>query len=213
MTALTAIDILLDPDASMLARAAELNARLLASMPPPTGFRLDTDHRPHITMLQRYVRTAELDSVYAAIDEVRAAVDLSHLTLTAHALTHVVLRPPVGIGVIAVIPDSATRDFQAALIAAISPYTVRGGSAEAFVRTEAEPEINSETIEFIENYVPQHSGKDYVAHVTVGLARSDDLSALETEPFEPFIFRADAVSVYQLGNNGAAARHLRSWPG
>jgi hypothetical protein len=33
----------------------------------PTGYALDATHRPHITMLQRFVRTADLDKVYAAV--------------------------------------------------------------------------------------------------------------------------------------------------
>jgi len=57
--AVTAIDILLDPDATMLARAQEDNARLRKNF--PGGFALDETHQPHITALQRYVRTADLE--------------------------------------------------------------------------------------------------------------------------------------------------------
>jgi len=47
--------------------------------------------------------------------------------------------------------------------------------------------------------------------VTVGLATLDDLDSFEAEQFEPLTFSADAVSIYQLGENGAAARRLRTW--
>ena len=56
----TAIDILLEPDATMLGHAADNNARLLKVH--PAGFSLDEAHTPHITMLQCFARTAELDS-------------------------------------------------------------------------------------------------------------------------------------------------------
>lgn len=209
--ALTAVDVLLDPDASMLARAAALNARMLTSVASPPGFALDTDHHPHVTVLQRYVRTAELEQVYDAIRTVQASVDLETLTLTAQALTHVELRPLLGIGAIVVAPGSEVLDFQRRLIDALRPFTEGGGTADAFVRTEAEPDINDETIRFIEEYVPQHSGENYVAHVTVGVATLGDLASFEAEPFEPLTFTADAVSIYQLGENGAAARRLRTW--
>lgn len=209
--ALTAVDILLDPDASMLARAAALNARMLTSVASPPGFALDADHHPHVTVLQRYVRTADLELVYDAIGTVQASVDLETLTLTARALTHVALQPPFGIGAIVVTPGAEVRDFQGRLIDALRPFSECGGTADAFVRTEAEPDINDETIRFIEEYVPQHSGEDYVAHVTVGMAMLDDLASFEAEPFEPLTFTADAVSIYQLGENGAAARRLRTW--
>ena len=56
--AVTAIDILLEPDATMLRHAEDNNARLLKVF--PKGFALDATHRPHITVIQRYVRTADL---------------------------------------------------------------------------------------------------------------------------------------------------------
>src|SRR5271168_3353514 len=60
----TAIDIALEPDATMLQHATDANARLLRSF--PKGFTLDETHHPHVTMLQQFVRTDDLDKVYAA---------------------------------------------------------------------------------------------------------------------------------------------------
>src|SRR5258708_6250861 len=68
---ITAIDILLEPDATMVARAKLVNARLLAAF--PQGFTLDASHQPHITMLQQFVRTGELESVYGAVEQVLAS--------------------------------------------------------------------------------------------------------------------------------------------
>jgi hypothetical protein len=58
----TAIDILLEPDATMVQHAQADNARLLKAY--PGGFALDETHHPHITMLQQFVRTADLGKVY-----------------------------------------------------------------------------------------------------------------------------------------------------
>ena len=51
----TAIDVLLEPDATMLQHSAASNARLLKVY--PKGFALDATHNPHITLIQRFVRT------------------------------------------------------------------------------------------------------------------------------------------------------------
>ena len=67
----TAIDIALEPDATMIQHAEAANARLREVF--PRGYALDATHHPHITMLQRFVRTADLDNVYAAAGEVLAA--------------------------------------------------------------------------------------------------------------------------------------------
>lgn len=140
--ALTAVDIVLDPDAAMRARAADHNARMLRSIPAPAGFVLDAGHRPHVSVLQRYVRTAEIPQVCEAVDEVRASVDLEALTLEATGLTHVVLQPPVGIGAIVVVPGPEVLNLQAQLIEALEPFTGRRGTADAFVRTIDEPDID-----------------------------------------------------------------------
>ena len=59
MSDLTAIDVLIDPDEATMERARAVNARMLQSL--PQGWALDDTHQPHITTLQRYVRTADLD--------------------------------------------------------------------------------------------------------------------------------------------------------
>src|SRR5208282_2367317 len=68
--AVTAIDILLEPDATMIRHAEAANERLLKSF--PKGFSLGKSHQPHISCLQRYVKTADLDKVYEAVGKILA---------------------------------------------------------------------------------------------------------------------------------------------
>ena len=65
----------------MIEHAESVNARLLKDF--PKGFALDASHRPHITMLQRYVRTADLDKVYAAAGKVLASGKVTGMKLKA----------------------------------------------------------------------------------------------------------------------------------
>src|SRR6202030_604500 len=67
----TAIDIALEPDATMVQHAKAANARLFRHF--PKGFALDATHHPHVTMLQQFVLTADLDKVYAAANKVFAS--------------------------------------------------------------------------------------------------------------------------------------------
>ncbi|MFJ3459924.1 hypothetical protein [Achromobacter spanius] len=80
-TSVTAIDILLKPDAVMVQRAAATNQRLLKVF--PEGFALDAAHRPHITLVQRFVLTENLDKVYAAVGKVFETADVTSLKLEA----------------------------------------------------------------------------------------------------------------------------------
>ncbi|MFG2488695.1 MULTISPECIES: hypothetical protein [Streptomyces] len=210
MSDLTAIDVLVNPDENTLGRARAWNARMRDSV--PDGFALDASHQPHITTLQRYVRTAELDDVYTAIGETLATTDTSALSYRAVGIKHAEFGVPgQGLAVILVQPSEQVLDFQAALLAAVTPFTESGGTAAAFV-TDPGEDISRSTRDWVEGYVPAQIGRgNYTAHVTVGFATLDDLEAIEAEPFSGFDVHPDAVAVYQLGNSGAARRLLKSW--
>lgn len=210
MADLTAIDVLVTPDDSMIAFAKTVNARMLQSVPPPQGFALDEHHQPHITTLQRYVRTDSLDDVYAAVAGVIATVDVPSLTFDTVAIKHMEVAEGVGLAGIVVKPGAEVLAFQAQMIAALAPFVASGGTADAYVRTDAEPDINQPTLTYIENYVPEHSGANFLAHVTVGLCTTDDLTTIEAEHLKDLTFAPAGMAVYQLGNNGTAARLLHT---
>ena len=86
MSEVTAIVVLIEPDAATRARARVLNARLRQTM--PEGFALDESHAPHITVLQRYVRTPELEQALDAVGAVVAGADLASLDLRATRIAH-----------------------------------------------------------------------------------------------------------------------------
>ena len=57
--------------------------------------------------------------------------------------------------------------------------------------------------------MPEHSGKNYLPHVTTGLASIDYLNKLVAEPFADFTFSPVGASVYHLGNYGTARAKLK----
>lgn len=210
MSDLTAIDILINPDENTVGRARVVNARLRQSV--PRGFELDATHLPHITILQRYARTADLEKVYEAIQKTIAKTDMSLLTFRAVAIKHAEWGP--GQGYLAgyfVKPSPGVIDFQAKLIATVNPFVELGGTAAAYVTDTNDPEINQTTLNYVEQYVPNHSGSNYIAHVTLGFATLDDLKTIETEPFNEFDIHPANVAVFHLGNNGTARKELKSF--
>src|ERR1700683_2534636 len=78
----TAIDIALEPDATMVAHAQAVNARLRGVF--PKGFSLDATHHPHLTMLQRFVRTTDLEKIYAAASKVFESYNVTGFKLKAY---------------------------------------------------------------------------------------------------------------------------------
>jgi 2'-5' RNA ligase len=206
-TPVTAIDIALEPDATMIQHAEAVNARLRKAY--PKGFALDASHHPHITMVQRYVRTADLEKVYAAAREVFGGVNVTKLKLKAFRY-YFIPDEPLGLSGIVIEASPELIELQRDLIDAVAPYTEKTGTAAAFVTTPESPDVNELTIHYVAVFVPEHSGKHFMPHVTTGLAPIEYLNGMLAEPFEAFSFSAVGASVYHLGNFGTARAKLKA---
>ncbi|MFO1155409.1 MAG: hypothetical protein U1E43_00910 [Rhodospirillales bacterium] len=205
---LTAIDILLDPDQTMVEKAIAANKRLRQSF--PKGFVLGESHQPHISMLQRYVRTSDLDNVYAAVAKILADEHPATWMLTAYKYYFIPWKN-IGLAGIVIKPTEDLRRFQRNLIDSIAPFTAKTGTAAAFVRTKEDPDINKPTIDYVARYVPDASGDNFNPHVTIGIASQRFLKKLIREKFDKFTFSPVGVSVFHLGNFGTAREKLKSW--
>lgn len=116
---ITAIDIALEPDATMIHHAETVNASLLKQF--PKGFALDATHHPHISMLQRYVHTSDLDRVYAAAGKVLAREKLASWKLKAIKYYYIPWKE-IGLAGIVVQPAGDLIKLQQELIAAVAPH-------------------------------------------------------------------------------------------
>jgi hypothetical protein len=206
--AVTAIDILLEPDATMLRHSEANNARLLKVF--PKGFALDATHRPHITVVQRYVRTVDLDKVYAAAGKVLASADVDAMKLEAFKYYYIPSKD-IGLAGIVARPTPELLKLQQDVLAAVTPFTVQSGDSAAFVTTPDDPVIDPSLIEYVSTFVPKASGEHFNPHVTTGVALREYLDKMLTEPFEPFTFSPTGAAVYQLGQFGTAAKKLKGW--
>jgi hypothetical protein len=206
--AVTAIDILLDPDATMVKHAEEANERLRKEF--PKGFALGESHKPHISCLQRYVNTADLDKVYQAVGKVLAEEKPTTWKLKAYKYYYIPWKD-IGLAGIVIEPTDDLIRYQKKLIDAVAPFTVEKGTAAAFVTTKEDPDINEPTIEYVTTFVPKETGKKFNPHVTIGIATEDYLKKMVDEKFESFTFSPEGVAVYHLGNFGTARKKLKSW--
>ena len=203
----TAIDIALEPDATMIQHAMAANARLLKSF--PKGFALDETHHPHVTMLQQFVRTDELEKVYAAVNAVLAKEKPKAWTLKAFKYYYIP-SPPLGLAGIVVEPTEDLHRLQDELITAVKPYTVNTGTPAAFFSNEGGRDIQEFLIEYVANFVTIAAGKQFNPHVTIGVGTEDYLNKMLAEPFASFTFSVAGASVYQLGSFGTARKELKA---
>ena len=140
----TAIDIALEPDATMVRQAEADNARLLKAY--PEGFALDATHHAHITMLQQFVRTADLKKVYSAANAVLAKEGVASRRLKAINYYYIP-SPPLGIAGIVVESTEDLLRLQYELLDAVAPFTEKTGTAAAFVSTDGGRDIQQGLID------------------------------------------------------------------
>jgi len=203
----TPIDIALEPDATMVQHAMAANARLRKSF--PKGFALDETHHPHISMLQQFVRTDELDKVFAAASAVIAKEKPTAWTLKAFKYYYIPA-PPIGLAGIVVEPTEDLHRLQDELIKAVAPYTVKTGTPAAFFSDEGGRDIQKFLISYVANFVTDAAGKRFNPHVTIGVGTEAYLNKMLAEPFASFTFSPAGASVYQLGSFGTARKELRA---
>jgi 2'-5' RNA ligase len=202
----TAIDIALEPDATMIQHAKDANARLLKAF--PKGFALDETHHPHVTMLQQFVRTDDLDKVFAVANAVLAKEKPTAWTLKAFKYYYIP-SPPLGLAGMVVEPTEDLHRLQDELIRAVAPYAVKTGAPAAFFSDEGGRDIQKFLIDYVANFTTDAAGKRFNPHVTIGVGTEEYLNKMLAEPFQPFTFSAAGASVYQLGSFGTARKELR----
>lgn len=204
----TAIDILLEPDATMLKHSADNNARLLKVH--PTGFSLDATHTPHITMLQCFARTSDLDKLYTAASKVLASANVTAMKLEAFKYYYAPAGPE-GVAGICAKPTPEILKLQADIIAAVKSFLVETGPIGAFTAPHCDLALDAALIAYVSTFVPKMSGENFNPHVSTGVAPKAYLDQMLAEPFAPFTFSPAGAAVYQLGPFGTAAKKLKQF--
>jgi hypothetical protein len=161
-------------------------------------------------MLQCFVRTADLDKIYAAEEKVLTAANVNAMKLDAFKYYYL---PAGAVGVAGIVarPTPELLKLQADIIAAAKPYMVQTGPIGAFTAGHDDPAIDTAMIQYVSTFVPNASGEHFNPHVSTGTAPREYLDKMLAEPFEKFTFSPAGAAVYQLGPFGTAAKKLKEW--
>jgi hypothetical protein len=203
----TAIDIALEPDAVMVQHARDANARLLKSF--PKGFALDETHHPHVSVLQQFVRTDDLDKIFASANAIMVKEKPTAWMLKAFKYYYIP-DPPFGLAGIVVEPTDDLHRLQDELISAVKPYTAKTGTPAAFFSEAGGRDIQKSLIEYVTHFVKIAAGERFNPHVTIGVGTEKYLNKMLAEPFPSFTFSPAGASVYQLGTFGTARKELKA---
>jgi hypothetical protein len=205
---LIAINVLLLPDAATAEKTLSTNARLLKNY--PAGFALDANHAPHITLVQQFVKRADL----AAVANVVAAALSNEQPVQWQSMAtgfYDMAYKNLGLVGIVIEPTAGLQRLQQTIIAAVAPFAVDKGTAEAFAPRADGESITQATVDYVDNFVGSSSGINYHPHLTCGIGNRDFVDALKAEPFEPISCEPIGVSIYQIGDYGTAQIKLHDF--
>lgn len=205
---LIAIDILIEPDRAMVEHAKVINRQLLRDF--PQGYELDSSHMPHITLAQRFVRIKDLSALESAMNKLLTD-DKGFLPTQLTAVGYEWSKwAGAGILVCTLERTPTLLAFEKKIVQTAEPFAMSGGTEDAFARAASE-KIDQDTVNWVQNFVPDHSGDKYAPHITLGIAHPNYLKGLKAAPFEEFSFKGVNMAIYQLGNFGTAQKRLWTW--
>jgi hypothetical protein len=203
-----AIDVALDPGADMARFAESANKGVRKAY--PQGFTLGADHPPHITLVRCYVRQSDLPPLEARLAAVLADNNPLLTQLTAVGYTHSEANG-LPLMKIAIEHSYHLSTVQAKIAAAVKPFVLPVGSADAFATSRELPHVDQSTIDDVKNFLQGASGKNYKPHITIGPATEFVVKDIEAIRFPRRTFRPAAVAIYHLGNFGTAHQQLWTW--
>lgn len=112
---------------------------------------MDATHHPQINIAQRFVRTAELDQIYAAVVKIISGANVTKMKLEAFKY-YCIPNNNVGVAGIVVKPTPALLKLQQEVIASVTPFTVETGTSFAFVTTPDDLNIAPLLIDYVSNF-------------------------------------------------------------
>lgn len=188
---LIALDVAILPPQPVAARAIELSASLPTE--ESQGLLLGPDYLPHITLLQLFVSSDDLNACLDRVGEAVATCLPMRLRMTSGATGRNTVwmeieRAPV-------LVQLHTRLLDAAL-----PFERSGGDATAFYDGDA----RDRDIGWVAGYRATSSGALFRPHITLGHATHPPV-------IELIEFNATTVAACHLGRFCSCRRVLRAW--
>ena len=200
------IDILLNPNQTMLDSARAYNALMRKNYSGPGSFSLDAVHTPHVSVLQCFIKNEDLKKVIDEVDKVVKREKPEKETLTSKGF-YFIPDKTLGLAGITINTTPKLLTYQSKIIEAVKPYIVTGTDA-AFVQNANGRPIVKGLTEYVNGFIPDHSGAKFLPHVTIGLAQGTYLTELKAKPYNKFSFKISSASIYHLGDYGTAQKRL-----
>ena len=188
---LVALDVALLPPPPV----ADLAVRLSAGLPrtQSEGLRLDPVHPPHITLIQQFVREAELEEAIGRIDRIARDTPAIPLRVEGGSKGRSSVRMDID-------PAPALVSLHTRVMEELQEFERTAGSAGDFFEGDARPG----DVIWVSGYRATSSFAAYTPHITLGHAPSPPHIA-------PIEFTASTLAACHLGRFCSCRHVFRSW--
>ncbi len=198
-----AINVLLIPSQEMYSQALALNS--VINQNNPETIKLDENHVPHITLLQCFINENDLPKVNEALEGLYKTI--AQDSLKAKSLFYDEDKEK-SFAMVRVEKSAPLLEIHKKVIELVKPFIVKNGSEVSFVQNPDGSSISESTVEYVPEFVEKYSYKNFDPHISLGVAQNRILDSLAENIFKPIQFKAESVSVYQLGDHGTAQKLL-----
>lgn len=198
-----AIDVLLIPSQEMYSQALALNS--VINQNNPETIKLDENHVPHITLLQCFIKESDLQKVKSALEDIYKTIAKD--SLKAKSLFYDEDKEE-SFAMVRIEKSAPLLEIHKKVIELVKPFIVKNGSEACFVQNPDGSSVSESTVEYVHEFVEKHSYENYDPHISLGVAQNTVLDSLAENIFKQIQFKAESLSVYQLGDHGTAQKLL-----
>ncbi len=198
-----AINVLIIPSQEMYSQALALNS--IINQNNPETIKLDKKHVPHITLLQCFIQESDLQKVKNALEDIDKTI--AQDSLKAESLFYDKDKEE-SFAMVRIEKTAPLLEIHTKAIELVKPFIVKNGSEASFVQNPDGSAISESTVKYVHEFVEKNSYENYDPHISLGVAQNTVLDSLVENIFKPIQFKAESVSVYQLGDHGTAQKLL-----
>lgn len=198
-----AINVLLTLPEDVSQKAIQLNRAILKNH--PDNITLDSNHIPHITLLQCYVKETDVPNIEKLLHGLYSTINKDTLWVDELQYSEDKTESFASMGIEKSTPLIALHKK---VIGLLEPYILPNGSQESYVPNEDGTPIDNFTIAYVPKFVSAHSFENYNPHISLGVAKTSLLDSLALHDFRAIEFHAASISIYQLGAFGTAQKLL-----
>ena len=193
---LVALDVAILLPPALAASVESLNKQLKA---PPEGFRFNERHLPHISLVQQFSPTTELDAIQETIGGVVGQHPSFELTLASVTTNQTTAS-------LRVTPSAVLGTLHRRLMDQLAAFDVGVGDDCAFTRSDSKPASapRARDISWVNQFRTEAAYDAFTPHVTLGIG------TLKTT-FPTATFTASTLALCVLGRFCTCQEVLASW--